>query len=85
MNSSPNLTENVAGSTYVIFMLGIAASFTLNPLGLSYQILEPATLTILRCGIGAIAMLPFALREYETWLDKQKVLSYVYLQDYFRH
>lgn len=52
------------GKTYLIFLLGIAAlAFTAPWVKLSN--FDPATSVILRCSIGLLALLPFALSEYK--------------------
>lgn len=75
MNHENVKLENAAPSTYLIFMLGIAAlAFTAPWVKLSN--FEPATSAILRCAIGALAMLPFALREAKKygWINKQGII-----------
>lgn len=67
LESSISSVETPRGSNapaYIILLIGIAAlSFTAPWVKLAN--FEPATSAVLRCGIGLLALLPFAIREYK--------------------
>lgn len=71
-------TANAGGSkkfAYIILLIGIAALAFTAP-WVKASNFEPATSAILRCGIGLLALLPFAFREIKKMgkLNKQGVI-----------